>query len=52
MISVTNGNYHMATTKSTLFQVSKDEWNIKEGTGKAMKNALHEQQCPKKHLSG
>jgi len=30
-----------ATTKSTLFTISKDEWNTKEGTGKSMKNTLH-----------
>jgi len=29
-----------ATTKSTLFTVSKDEWNTKEDTGKSLKNAL------------
>jgi len=29
-----------ATTKSTLFSVSKDEWNIKDA-GKSMKNALY-----------
>jgi len=28
---------HVRTTKSTLFVVSKDEWNTKEGTGKSMK---------------
>jgi len=27
----------MRTTKSTLFVVSKDEWDTKEGTGKSMK---------------
>jgi len=31
MISVTNGNLHMPTTRSTLFVVSKDEWDAKEG---------------------
>jgi len=31
---------HVPTTKSTLFTVSKDEWDTKEGTGKSMKNAL------------
>jgi len=31
----------MHTTKSTLFVVSKDEWDTKEDTGKSMKNALH-----------
>ena len=30
-----------ATTKSTLFAVSKDEWDTKEDTGKSMKNALY-----------
>jgi len=29
----------MPTTKSTLFTVSKDEWDTKEGRGKSMKNA-------------
>jgi len=29
----------MPTTKSTLFVVSKDEWDTKEGPGKSMKNA-------------
>jgi len=32
----------MPTTKSTLFMVSKDEWDTKEGTGKSIKNALYE----------
>jgi len=39
--SVTNGKPSHATTESTLFPVSKDEWNIKHGTGKSMKNALY-----------
>ena len=30
-----------ATIKSTLFAVSKDEWDTKEDTGKSMKNALY-----------
>jgi len=30
-----------AIEKSMLFTVSKDECNIKEGTGKSMKNVLH-----------
>ena len=30
-----------ATTKLTLFTVSKDEWDTKEDTGKSMKNALY-----------
>ena len=29
-----------ATAKSTLFTVSKNEWNTKEDTGKSLKNAL------------
>ena len=32
-----------ATTKLTLFTVSKNEWNTKEDTGKSLKNALHVQ---------
>jgi len=47
-----NGSYHISTTKSTLFVESKDEWDIKEGTGKPMKNALHVQRYSKRHLSG
>jgi len=42
----------MPTTKSTLFAVSKDEWDTKEGTGKSMKNALYVQQYSKRYLSG
>ena len=30
-----------ATIKSTIFAISKDEWNTKEDTGKYMKNALY-----------
>jgi len=33
------------TTKSTLFTVSKDEWNTKEESGKSMKNALYSTYC-------
>jgi len=40
-----------ATTKSTLFTISKDEWNTKEGTGKLMKNELYVLQYVKRHLS-
>ena len=36
-----------ATTKSTLFAVSKDEWDTKEDTSKSMKNALYVLQMPK-----
>jgi len=36
-----NGSHHVPATKSTLFVVSKDEWDIKEDTDKSIKNALH-----------
>jgi len=39
------------TTNSTLFLVSKDEWDTKEGTGKSMKNLLHVQWYGIRHLS-
>jgi len=39
-----------ASTKLTLFVVSKDEWDTKEGTGKSMKKALYVQQYGKRHL--
>ena len=35
------GKPSRTTTKSTLFAVSKDEWDTKEDTGKSMKNALY-----------
>ena len=41
-----------ATAKSTLFAVSKDEWDTKEDTGKSMKNALYILRYAKRHLSG
>ena len=41
-----------ATTKSTLFAVSKDEWHTKEDTGKSMKNALYILRYSKRHQSG
>ena len=40
-----------ATAKSTLFAVSKDEWDTKEYTGKSMKNALYVLRYAKRHLS-
>ena len=39
-------------TKSTLFAVSKDEWDTKEDTGKSMKNALYVLRYAKMHLLG
>ena len=41
-----------ATSISTLFAVSKDEWDTKEVTGKSMKNAMHVLWYAKRHLSG
>ena len=38
--------------KSTLFAVSKDEWDTKEDTGKSMKNALYVLQYAKRNLLG
>ena len=49
---VTQRKPSRATTKSTLFTVSKDEWNTKEDTGKSLKNALHVPRYAKRHLSG
>ena len=36
-----------AIAKSTLFAVSKDEWDTKEDTSKSMKNALYVLRMPK-----
>ena len=46
------GKPSRAIAKSTLFAVSKDEWDTKEDTGKSMKNALHVLRYAKRHLSG
>ena len=46
------GKPSCATTKLTLFAVSKDEWDAKEDTGKSMKNAFYVLQYAKRHLSG
>ena len=46
------GNPSCATTKSTLFAVSKDEWDTKEDTSKSMKYALYVLWYAKRHLSG
>ena len=46
------GKPSRATTKSTPFTVSKDEWDTKEDTGKSMKNALYVLRYAKRHLSG
>ena len=46
------GKPSRATTKSTLFAVSKDEWDTKEDTGTSMKNALYVLQYAKRHISG
>jgi len=52
MISVTKRSHHMPTTKSTLFAVSKDEWDAKEDTDKSTKNALCALQYAKRHFLG
>jgi len=52
MISVMNESHDVPTTKLTLFVVSKDEWDTKEGSGKSMKNALYVQQHGRRPLSG
>ena len=44
------GKPSRATTKSTLYAVSKDECYTKEDTGKSMKNALYVLQYAKRHL--
>jgi len=49
-ISATNRSHHMHVAKSTLFVVSKDEWDTKEGTGKSMKSTFYEQRCLKRHI--
>ena len=46
------GKPSRAIAKSTLFTVSKDEWDTKEDTGKSMKNALYALRYAKRHLSG
>ena len=46
------GKPSRATAKSTLFAVSKDEWDTKEDTGKSMKKALYVLRYAKRHLSG
>jgi len=46
------GSHHKLTIKSTLFAVSKNEWDAKENAGKSMKNALYTLQHAKRHLAG
>ena len=46
------GKPSCAIAKSTLFAVSKDEWDTKEDTGKSMKNALYVLWYAKRHQSG
>ena len=46
------GKPSRATAKSTLFTVSKDEWDTKEDTGKSTKNALYVLRYAKRYLSG
>ena len=44
------GKSSLVVAKSTLFAVSKDEWDTKEGTGNSMKNALYILWYAKRHL--
>ena len=46
------GKPSRAIAKSTLFAVSKDEWDTKENIGKSMKNALYVLLYAKRHLTG
>ena len=46
------GKPSRAIAKSTLFAVSKDEWETQKDTGKSMKNTLHVLWYAKRHLSG
>jgi len=43
-------SHYVLATKSTLFVVSKSEWDTKEGTGKSMSNALYVQHYGKRYL--
>ena len=51
MITVMHRKPSWATTKLTLFTVSKDKWNTKEDTGKSLKNALDVLWYAKRYLS-
>ena len=46
------GKPSRATAKSTLFAVSKDEWDTKEDTSTSMKNGLYVLWYVKRHLLG
>ena len=46
------GKPSRAIAKSTLFAVSKDEWETKEDSGKSMKNVLYILRYAKRHLLG
>ena len=46
------GKPSCAAAKSTLFAVSKDEWDTKEDTSKSKKNTLYVLRYDKRHLSG
>jgi len=51
-LKITKRKPSRATTTSTLFVVSKDEWDTKEGTGKPMKNVLYILKVCQKALLG
>jgi len=38
--SITDRSHHVLTTKSTLFVVSKDEWDTKEGPRQAHEKCI------------
>ena len=44
------GKSSHATTTSTPFPVTKDEWDTKEDIGKSMKNALYILRYAKRHI--
>ena len=46
------GKPSCANAKSTLFAVSKDEWDTKEDTGRSMKNVVYVLRFAKRHLLG
>ena len=49
---VTQRKPSRATTKLTLFTVSKDKGDTKEDTGKSIKNVLYILRCAKRHILG
>ena len=50
LLAITLSKPSRATTKLTLFTVSKDKWNVKEDSGKSLKKALNILQYAKRYL--